>query len=253
MEHASLWVQIWDAPLDMVSPSVAEEVGSRLGTVEEVEKKNQDDQNMFMRVRMELPISKPIRRGCFLASSEGHCTCCNFKYKRLPLYCHHCGLLGHDLGHCAIHFAVIRNEGEVKCQYGDWLRALGGRPRSPPKWTTASPPRSTNRGDGAEEVGSEERGGQQRRGTSLAAAGVNIENTWKNGSSGGSEILGITFDTQQNLSIILDENMLHKESTISNPTSNVTSFSNLNINFDHVQSSCGLPTTIVKPKWCRMV
>ena len=49
MEHASLWVQIWDAPLNMVTPSIAEEVGSRLGIVEEVEKKkNQDDQNMFM-------------------------------------------------------------------------------------------------------------------------------------------------------------------------------------------------------------
>ena len=84
-------------------------------------------------------------------------------------------------------------------------------------------------------------------------AGVNTENKWKNGSNGGSKILGITLDIQQNISVNLDENMLHKESTISNPTSNVTSFSNLNINFDHVQSSCGLPTTIVKPKWCRMV
>jgi len=39
MEQAFLWVQIWDAPLDMGSPLVAKEVGSRLGTVEEVEKK----------------------------------------------------------------------------------------------------------------------------------------------------------------------------------------------------------------------
>ena len=98
LEHASLWVQIWDAPFDMVTSVVAAEIGSRLGIVEEVEKrKNQDDQNLFMRVRVALPISKPIRRGAFVASSEGHRTWCKFKYERLPLFCHFCGILGHDL------------------------------------------------------------------------------------------------------------------------------------------------------------
>ena len=63
LEAASLWVQIWGAPFDMVSPQVAKEAGSRLGEVEEVEwRKKQDDLSMFMRVRVALPISKPIRR-----------------------------------------------------------------------------------------------------------------------------------------------------------------------------------------------
>ena len=61
MEIASLWVQIWGAPFDMVSPQVAKEVRSRLGEVKEVEwKKKKDDLSMFMRVRVALPISKPI-------------------------------------------------------------------------------------------------------------------------------------------------------------------------------------------------
>ena len=56
----------------MVSPQVAKEVGSRLGEVEEVEwRKKQDDFSMFMRVRVALPISKPIRRGGFIAGSDG--------------------------------------------------------------------------------------------------------------------------------------------------------------------------------------
>ena len=60
-ETASLWVQIWGAPFDMVSPSVAERVGSRLGAVEEVERKlKQEAQNLVMRVKVALPISKPI-------------------------------------------------------------------------------------------------------------------------------------------------------------------------------------------------
>ena len=35
----SLWVQIWGAPFDMVCPKMAEEVGNRLGVVEEVERR----------------------------------------------------------------------------------------------------------------------------------------------------------------------------------------------------------------------
>ena len=34
LEHASLWVQIWDAPFNMMSPVVVAEIGSRLGKVE---------------------------------------------------------------------------------------------------------------------------------------------------------------------------------------------------------------------------
>ena len=71
MESASLWVQIWDASFDMIFPQVAKEVGSSLGEVEEVEwKKRKDDIHLFMRVRVALPISKPLRRGGFIAGLE---------------------------------------------------------------------------------------------------------------------------------------------------------------------------------------
>ena len=98
----------------MVSPIVAAEIGSWMGIVEEVEKrKNQDDQNLFMRVRVALPISKPIQRGVFVVSSEGHRMWCKVKYERLPMFCHLCGILGHDLRHCAAYFAAVKKDGEV--------------------------------------------------------------------------------------------------------------------------------------------
>lgn len=57
----SLWVQIWDAPFDMVSPTIAAEIGSRMGVVEEVEKRHrQDGQNLFIRVKVVIPIAKPV-------------------------------------------------------------------------------------------------------------------------------------------------------------------------------------------------
>ncbi|KAK7853610.1 hypothetical protein CFP56_035234 [Quercus suber] len=93
LEHASLWVQIWGAPFDMVSPQVAGEV-----------------------------------RG-----SDGERSWVTFKYECLPMFCHYCGLLGHDLHHCANHFSATKSEKEIDYQYGDWLKAQGGRPSSPMK------------------------------------------------------------------------------------------------------------------------
>ena len=73
MVTVSLWVQIWGAPFDMISPQVAKEVGGRLGVVEEVEwKKRKDDVNFFMQVRVALPISKPLRRGGYIAGIDGN-------------------------------------------------------------------------------------------------------------------------------------------------------------------------------------
>ena len=48
-----------------------------------------------------------------------------FKYERLSLFCHHCGLLGHDLKHCAQYFTSTKSNGDVACQYGEWMKALG--------------------------------------------------------------------------------------------------------------------------------
>ena len=98
----ALWIQIWDAPFDMISPIVAAKIGNRLGEVVEVEKrKTQDTQNFFMRVKVELPTSKLIRRGAFIGGLKGLRTWVTFKYERLPMFCHFCGVLGHNLKHCA--------------------------------------------------------------------------------------------------------------------------------------------------------
>ena len=46
-------MQIWDASFDMVSPTVATEIGRCMGVVEEVEKRhNKDGKNLFIRVKV---------------------------------------------------------------------------------------------------------------------------------------------------------------------------------------------------------
>ncbi|KAK9985251.1 hypothetical protein SO802_030202 [Lithocarpus litseifolius] len=113
-DSVALWVQIWGTPFDLVSPRIAETVGSRLGSVVEIEKKQKfEGHSYFMRVKVDIPIVKPIRRGAFLAGSDGKNHWVTFKYERLPLFCHFCGLLGHDLRHCAHYFAATKNDRET--------------------------------------------------------------------------------------------------------------------------------------------
>ena len=49
------------------------------------------------------------------------------------MFCHHCGLLGHDIRHCESHFQLAKSGVEVEYQYGEWLKATGGRSQSPGK------------------------------------------------------------------------------------------------------------------------
>ena len=186
-ESVSLWVQIWGAPFDMVSPKVATEIGSRLGVVEEVEKRRrQDSQSLFMRVKVALPISKPVRRGGFLAGSDGQRTWVTFKYERLPLFCHWCGTLGHDTKHCAHYFARTKVDGEVVCQYGEWLRASGGRNRSPPRRGSSGTDQQGEANSGATEK--EQKEGHDGAATvnpsDTRSAPVDKDENGKNGISG---------------------------------------------------------------------
>nr|POE50972.1 hypothetical protein CFP56_31126 [Quercus suber] len=71
-----------------------------------------------MRVRVELEIDKPLRRGAYIASSEGERLWLTFKYERLPSVCFVCGRLGHDKKHCP-----TSGVWQTTChQYGDCLR-----------------------------------------------------------------------------------------------------------------------------------
>ncbi|KAL0013935.1 hypothetical protein SO802_001004 [Lithocarpus litseifolius] len=119
-------------PFEMISPRVAAKVGSRLGVVVEVEKRQKvEAQCLFMRVRVAIPISKPIRRGSFVSGSDDARHRVNFKYERLAMFYYFCGVMGHDLRHCASYYATSKNNVEMVCQYGDWMKATGSRSSMP--------------------------------------------------------------------------------------------------------------------------
>ena len=60
----------------------------------------QAEEAKFLRIRVEIPIDKPFRRGGNITNAEGERVWINFKYERLPTFCYICGILGHDDKHC---------------------------------------------------------------------------------------------------------------------------------------------------------
>ncbi|KAK7836363.1 hypothetical protein CFP56_022716 [Quercus suber] len=103
---------------------------SLIGMVEDVENcRSRNDHNLFLRVHVALLISKLLRRGGFLVALDGSRTWATFKYERHPMFCHYCGLLGHDLHHCALYFKRKRSGEAVNVRIaGVWDDAIVKNP-----------------------------------------------------------------------------------------------------------------------------
>ena len=99
------------------------EIGSKIGKVLEVDKRAiQVDQAKFLRLRVEMQLDKPLRRGGgYVKNDEDERIWVDFRYERLPIFCYICGILGHDEKHCLVS-PVEHSSGR---QYGEWLKVGG--------------------------------------------------------------------------------------------------------------------------------
>ena len=99
-------------------------MGNSLGHYLETDKRMWlTEQARFLRVRVDIPLNKPLCRGGNILNLDGEKTWVNFKYERLPSFCYVCGYLGHDGKHCQ---NQPYNPDSPK-QYGEWLRATAAR------------------------------------------------------------------------------------------------------------------------------
>ena len=57
-----MWVQVWGLPFDLILEEASRDIGSGLGTVIEIDNKAfSSEQARFVRVRVEIPLDKPLR------------------------------------------------------------------------------------------------------------------------------------------------------------------------------------------------
>ena len=86
------------------------------------------DQAQFLRVRVEMPLDKPLRRGGLVVSPEGDEARVIFRYERLAGWCFACSQLGHELKECK----MASEEDKNGRPYGEWLKASSQvRPETP--------------------------------------------------------------------------------------------------------------------------
>ena len=101
--HSPFWVQLWGLPFELMSEEVGQDIGRSLGRLIEVDKwACQLDPAKFMRIRVDLPIDKPLRRGGHVVSKDGEKFWIHFRFQRLPTFCFLCGMLGHNDKHCQV-------------------------------------------------------------------------------------------------------------------------------------------------------
>ncbi|XP_023929268.1 uncharacterized protein LOC112040617 [Quercus suber] len=120
--HSPFLVQIWGFPFENMTKEIGKDIGNKIRRVLEVDKQAmQANQAKFLRIRVEVPIDKPLRRGGYFKNEEGGRCWIDFRYERLPTFCYICGILGHDEKHC--HLNPMEQHSER--QYGEWLKAEG--------------------------------------------------------------------------------------------------------------------------------
>ena len=128
---AKFWVQILNLPTSGMIKEIGEIIGRCFGQSIEVEADAEGRCNgHFMRIRVLLDTSKPLRRGARIRlGSKGDVVWVDVRYERLPDFCFGCGKIGHGFRECsdpATTTMVMSNS----LPYGAWMRAGGGRRNS---------------------------------------------------------------------------------------------------------------------------
>ena len=99
--HSPFWLQIWGLPFNMMSKRIGRDIGNSIGIFMATDSKlGSSNQAKFMRIRVNIPLDKPLRRCGVVTSPEGEKFQVYFHYERLPVFCFLCGVMGHDDRHC---------------------------------------------------------------------------------------------------------------------------------------------------------
>ncbi|WOG99984.1 hypothetical protein DCAR_0519340 [Daucus carota subsp. sativus] len=174
LNNMDIWVQVHDIPRGFISENILKSIGAFIGTYVKSDPVNFDGTwKSFVRIRVTLDVTKPIKRRMKIKREGGNWSWVNFKYERLGSFCFVCGIIGHAERECNIVYA--HPEKEVEQAYGVWLRAPG-------------------RG-GKQNVGARWLRNHEGRGGSMAAGGSGVKQTEENGGQSNmarfTEIAGV--------------------------------------------------------------
>lgn len=98
INEAHLWVRIYDAPTSCMAKAYARAMAKKLGKLVDFDP-NHDFFGKYIRIKVKIDITKPLKRG-LLVVVGGVKMWLPIKYEGLPLFCYHCGMIGHMFRAC---------------------------------------------------------------------------------------------------------------------------------------------------------
>ncbi|XP_058180206.1 uncharacterized protein At4g02000-like [Rhododendron vialii] len=118
------WIQLWGLPFECITPEIGKEIGRRIGSILEVNKVTEKgDWGRYIRVRVRIPLNRPLRRGGNIVLGNGVKCWVDYKYERLPGLCHYCGMLDHDIRECTTRNKDVLEDCIKGNAYGPWMTA----------------------------------------------------------------------------------------------------------------------------------
>ncbi|KAL4319353.1 hypothetical protein GQ457_18G009190 [Hibiscus cannabinus] len=95
-QYMCIWVRIHNIPLSLMTEALARTLGACIGKVVMTDTRLEDgNMGEFLRVRVSMDTTKPLRRCVMLSRPTAKAILCPLQYEHVPIFCHGCGLIGH--------------------------------------------------------------------------------------------------------------------------------------------------------------
>lgn len=121
-----IWIQIAGLSRDMYNVENARRIGESLGRCVKVEPNHILQQRSFLRVQVDIDITKPLPAGLWWTDVHGRNKWAAIKLERISEFCYACGRLGHTSTTCDEE-VVLAEDNTGLPLYGPWM--VGDRPR----------------------------------------------------------------------------------------------------------------------------
>ncbi|KAK6148475.1 hypothetical protein DH2020_019387 [Rehmannia glutinosa] len=119
----SLWIQIWNLPLEWMAMETGFKIGKLFGEVNDVLiPESGSNKGRFIKILAAVNLDKPLLRGTHISLGQKSIWV-EFKYENLLTFCFYCGHVGHPERLCGKRKQDFSTENLQCGQYGEWLRA----------------------------------------------------------------------------------------------------------------------------------
>jgi hypothetical protein len=122
--YSAFWIRIYNLPILSMVKEVGEDIGNNIGRLVEVDvPENGIGWGRFLRIRVEIDVTKPLLRGKILESEDGKPFWVEFRYEHLPIFCYRCGRIGHSGNECVEGRRSGGDQMVATDRFGSWLQA----------------------------------------------------------------------------------------------------------------------------------